>query len=299
MSSIIQLPKISVIVPVFRDEAGAEHCLVALKQQVYPGEVQVIIVDNGPEFSLRRLAAACPDVTFLSEPRPGSYNARNAGLRAAQGEILAFTDADCRPEPYWLANGAASLLADPAIGSVGGKVNVRPAISGRPSLPELYDMLTAFQQKKYVEQNNFAVTANMFTRRTVIDRVGDFNGALKSGGDYEFGQRVAAAGLKLRYAGDAVVDHPARDSYAELFKKTRRVIGGERDRKPDWASCIRCCVRHLLPPMGPLRSIFAAREAPVRSWDRVRLTALALIIQWAHAVERLRLQVTGAQSARV
>jgi len=295
---LTKLPKISVIVPVFRDEAGARHCLEALKQQVYPGEVQIIIVDNGPEFSLAELAAAYPDVVFLSEPRPGSYNARNAALRAAKGEILAFTDADCRPHPHWLANGAA-LLADPAIGSVGGKVNVQPATPNRPSLPELYDMLTAFQQKKYVEENNFAVTANMFTRRDVVARIGPFNGALKSGGDYDFGQRVAAAGMQLRYADDAVVDHPARASYEELFKKTRRVIGGERDRRPDWNSCIRCCVRHLLPPVGPLRSILKAHNAAVGPWNRVRLTVLAMIIQWAHAVERVRLQITGAQSARV
>lgn len=230
-------PLVSVIVPVFNDEAGLRRCLAAIKAQSYPGEREIIIVDNAPLFSLATLAAANAGVTFLSEPLPGSFNARNAGTRVATGELLAFTDADCRPQENWLANGVAALMADPAIAMVGGAIDLVIDHKGPPTLPELYQMALAFPQKVYVEQQSYAATANMFARRATFDRVGLFNGALKSGGDAEFGRRVGAAGLRIAYAPEALVQHPARTSYQEIFRKARRVVGGERDRRPGWRNC--------------------------------------------------------------
>lgn len=291
-------PSVSVIIPVYRDEAGIHRCLAAVLAQTYPGECEVIVIDNAPDFTLRQLAAAQSGVKFISETAPGSYNARNAGLRIAAGEILAFTDADCRPQAKWLENGVAALLDAPEAAMVGGRIDLVIDHDGAPSLPELYQMALAFPQKVYVEQQHYAATANMFTRRSVIDRVGPFNGTLRSGGDAEFGRRVWAAGLKLAYAPLAVVQHPARTSYREIYRKARRVVGGERDRRPGWRNCLRYCLFNLAPSRRRLDSILKAPPMSLGPIAKLKLVALAVSINWTYAYWRLVLQLTNAESPR-
>ena len=76
----------------------------------YPADrFDVVVVDNA---STEDVAAAVPAderFTLLVEPRRGSYAARNTGLGVARGEVLAFTDADCRPDPDWLTEAVAEL----------------------------------------------------------------------------------------------------------------------------------------------------------------------------------------------
>ena len=93
LPTVNRIPLISVVVPVFNDEARLAGCLDALAMQTWPASHrEVIVVDNGsvPPVALRAGAAR-----VIVERRPGSYAARNAGVAAAAGEILAFTDADC------------------------------------------------------------------------------------------------------------------------------------------------------------------------------------------------------------
>lgn len=293
-----RLPRVSVIVPVYNDEAGIRRCVAAIAAQAYPGEREVIVVDNGSEFSLAALAAEYPMVKFIVETAPGSYNARNAGLHIATGEVFAFTDADCRPQEHWLENGVAALMADPGVAMVGGRIDLVVDHDGAPTLPELYQMALAFPQKVYVEQQSYAATANMFTRRSTFDKVGKFNGGLKSGGDAEFGRRVGGAGLRLAYAPEAVVQHPARSSYREIFIKARRVVGGERDRRPGWWNCLRYCYHNLTPSRRRLNDILNNRDVQFDAITKIKLVALAISINWTYAYWRFVLQLTNAESSR-
>jgi hypothetical protein len=68
------------------------------------------------------------------------------------------------------------------------------------------------------------------TWRDVVDRVGEFDAGLKSGGDAEWSRRVTASGGTQRYAPTAVVRHPARASWAEVRDKNRRVTAGVCER---------------------------------------------------------------------
>jgi hypothetical protein len=68
------------------------------------------------------------------------------------------------------------------------------------------------------------------TWRDVVERVGEFDAALKSGGDAEWSRRVTASGGTQRYAPQAVVRHPARASWGEVRDKNRRVTAGVRER---------------------------------------------------------------------
>src|SRR6185437_12388918 len=98
--------------------------------------VEVIVVDNGSSDASRDIASGHPAVTrVVTESRPGSYAARNAGLAVATGDLIAFTDADCLPASDWLRHGFAAVAR--GLDLVAGHVN--PRVSDAPSLWERFD----------------------------------------------------------------------------------------------------------------------------------------------------------------
>jgi glycosyltransferase involved in cell wall biosynthesis len=176
-------PFASVIVPVKDGLELLQRCVQALLDQDYPQDrYEIFIVDNGSAVSPAGKLPGGSRVTLLSEPGPGSYRARNTGLAQASGEIIAFTDADCRPDRQWLSNAVRFLVEHPDVDMIGGRVDFSFA-GGRPvNGPEWIEFAEGFPQDRYLA-NGYAVTANMVTRRSVFDRVGLFNAELKSGGD--------------------------------------------------------------------------------------------------------------------
>ncbi len=220
-------PFVSVVIPVFNDAANLRVCLERLVGQTYPSErVEILVVDNGSDEPIDELVAQFERTSLYSESRPGSYAARNRGIAAAKSEILAFLDSDCVPAPDWLEKGVARLAANPGMGVVGGRVDFSFGDPENPSPVEIYDSLTSFKQKSYIEKSHFSGTGNLFAWRRVFERVGPFNAELKSGGDYEWGNRVYAHGIGIAYADDVRVTHPARQSLGPLLSKHRRVMGG-------------------------------------------------------------------------
>lgn len=189
-------PLVSVIIPVCNDAERLEVCLRALEAQTYPtATYEIIVVDNGSAASIEPVVARYAHARACFEQHPGSYAARNKGLSLARGEVIAFTDSDCIPTPDWLERGVTKLLGDPTCGMIGGRIDVFCRTPGRPTSAELYDCTRGLLQRKYIEVRGFGATANVFTRRRILDAVGTFDATLKSCGDVEWGHRVAAAGV--------------------------------------------------------------------------------------------------------
>jgi glycosyltransferase involved in cell wall biosynthesis len=211
------VPRISVIVP-FRDGRDELPTLVdALKSQTVPQDAfDVIFIDDasrdgGAEWLKKHLP---PGWQVIVHPvSRGSYAARNTGLRHALASNLAFTDVDCRPRPDWLARGLAALDSS---ARVAGRIEFKPPAS--PSVVELVDMGRFFRQRQYVAEG-FAATANLFIRRAVFEAVGEFDDALRWGGDYELGRRCLRAGIPIAYDDGVIVEHRPRSSLAELLRK--------------------------------------------------------------------------------
>ncbi len=289
------LPTVSVIVPVYADAAGARRCLGALRAQDYPRELtELLVVDNGsPPADVEALHQACTEAgaRLIQEQRPGSYAARNCGIDAARGQILAFTDADCLPRPSWLSAGVACLQRAPSIAAVGGEINIFPAVRGRPNLIEQYDGST-LRQADFVERLHFAATANLLVRRTTFDAAGPFDASLKSHGDFEWGQRVHHLGLTLGYCAEAAVDHPARGTFASTVKKARRLAGGAVDLRRRRGQSL---LEALHEDWGLFRwhlrgakHLSGARGA--RLW---LLCGVVVTVQWIRTLEILRLSLGG------
>lgn len=223
-------PAVSVIVPVLDQAVGLAATLEALAGQSLPAaDREVVVVDNGSVDDTLEVAAGWsaghPEVRVVSERAlRGSYAARNRGLQTAAGEVIAFTDADCRPDPRWLEAGLAALEAS-AAEVVAGRIEMTFR-RARPNLWEYLDAATWLDQRHYIEAHGFGATANLFARRRVFETVGRFRADLASGGDYEFGRRVERHGGRVWYAPDAVVSHPARADAGAVLAKARRVARG-------------------------------------------------------------------------
>jgi GT2 family glycosyltransferase len=220
---------VSIIVPVFRDWQKLGECLECLRQQTYPRErLQLIVVNNDadgrdvPPGMIR-------DELLLHEPRPGSYTARNLGLDHARGQIIGFTDADCRPRADWVESAIRLLAGNPGVDRVGGAIELAYRNPARRTAAELYESIFGFNQQGYVDRFGAAATASMFARRKVFDVIGPFNAAMLSGGDLEWGIRAQCAGFAIQFAPDAVVLHPARSDYRDMLQRTRRTAGGRSD----------------------------------------------------------------------
>lgn len=224
---------ISVIVPVYNDPVGIRAALESLSEQRY-GRVgyEIIVADNDSNDEtadiIRRFRIGCPNLVrrVVERQIQSSYAARNQGIRAAQGEIIAFTDADCVPAPGWIAEGVRALReADAAFAAGRIEMTFR---SSKPNLWEYLDASRKLDQQAYVEMAGFGATANLFVRREMFNRYGLFRSDLQSGGDYEFGRRLTKSGEKLIYAEKAVIRHPARSDFSSILEKSRRVAKGQR-----------------------------------------------------------------------
>lgn len=269
-------PSVTVVIPVHGDRGRFALTTAALAAQDYPGEFDVVVADNGDNHGLQTAIEPLATASLVHEPRPGSYAARNAALPHARGEVLAFTDGDCLPRPDWLTRGVTELLAADGPAFVGGAIELFPADPGRPTLAELWDCANGLRQDHYVLEQGWAATANMITTRETFDAVGAFADTLKSGGDREWGERAAAAGVRPVFAASAVVDHPARATMAELHTKVRRVTRGDVDTRrsrglPMFDSGT------LVGTLRPnTRSIVASSRKVSGSWTPPRLKYVAV-----------------------
>jgi glycosyltransferase involved in cell wall biosynthesis len=220
-------PFVSVIIPVYNDLERLKICLEALTNQTYPGNLyEVIVVNNNPAENIEPHTVHFDNVRVINESRRGSYAARNKGILNAKGAVIAFTDSDCIPLKDWIEKGVQNLLGRPNIGLAAGKIKIIVSDPENPTAIELYEKIAAFPQKFYVEKDKFGATANLFTFKNIIEKVGNFNGTLLSSGDFEWGNRVFAAGYKLIFAGDTCILHPARRTFSQRFKKHMRTIRG-------------------------------------------------------------------------
>lgn len=214
---------VSVVIPVYRDAAGLADTLDSLGRQTLPAaEYEIIVSNDGGDPAVSALCEARGVREISIVPNRGSYFARNRGIERAAGEDLAFVDADIIVPEDWLAVGRDALRAAEY---VGGPVLVDDARATTPA--ERYEAATGFRGNTTDNRHGFFVTANLFVKRTVFRNLGGFDERLRSGGDNEFGRRVARLDqYRQCFVEELAVLHPPR-GYRALVGKAVRVAQGK------------------------------------------------------------------------
>jgi glycosyltransferase involved in cell wall biosynthesis len=285
------MPKLSVVIPHYQDLGGLELCLASLERQTYSrSQFEIIVADNASPIGKAAVAAVTRDrAKLIVCPEKGAGPARNAGVAASSGEILAFIDSDCQAEPEWLANGTAGLSQ---FDFIGGRVKVLVDDPDRMTAAEAFEAVFAFDFKTYITKKGFTGAGNMMCARTLFDRVGGFRVGLSE--DLEWSHRARANGFRLGYVDDAVVGHPARRTWPELREKWRRVnaetYGLSRGRP---MAGLRWFARSFALPLSAIAHTPKVLKARQLSSGRDRMLALAMLYRlrlwrFAHALTLLR-----------
>ena len=258
---------------------------------------EVLIADDGSkDGSATSLDGDVGWLRVLAGPPVNPYAARNRAASEAQGRVLAFCDADCRPEPDWLARGVAAL---DGADLVAGSVLFTPP--ERKTVWALVDTETFLDQERAVRAGR-AVTANLFVGRTLFEREGGFDGTLANGGDHEFVSRCVGNGARLAYAAEVVVWHPTRASARAFIGKVwtvnRRhgIRVSRRGERPSgagfrgWVPILQT-LRNRVGAGRPLaleRRRLDASGILVTTWDRARaLPVIYLVVPYVGAAAQL------------
>ncbi|MBV2352044.1 glycosyltransferase family 2 protein [Synechococcus sp. HK05] len=283
------LPLVGIVVPVYNDWSRLQLCLQAMARQTYPSErLRVRVVDNGSTDWPSQPSFPLP-LEVIVHRHPGSYGARNQAALDWDVDVLAFTDADCQPDPDWIAAGVVALqwrAQPPKL--VAGRIVLEPQAPGYPSPGEQLDQILGFDQARTVRRAGFGVTANLLVSQACFQNLEGFHRRTHSGGDREFCHRAVAAGAQLLFAGAAVVRHPARD-WSELVRKQRRIVGGRLSLAGDHPFArLKVLAQSLRPLIS--ESVRVGRYQPLGWRRRGLLLSLVWRLRLAVLLEWIRLQ---------
>jgi glycosyltransferase involved in cell wall biosynthesis len=291
-------PRVSVITPVRDGAADIAALLACLERQTLPrSDWEIVIGDDGSRDGGTD-AIATPDghVRVAAGPPRNSYAARARAVGLARAPVLAFCDADCRPEPDWLERGLARLAeTDVVLG------RFRFAVSEPRTVWTLLDMDGSKDHEHQVAVG-VGETANLFVRRELYDGVGGLDGSIAEYGDFEFVERCVASGAELAFGDDVVVWHPTRSTRSSLlralwkYNRGYAVHAGRRGEIPDavklrsWAPVVQTLRgrRRWSMSIGPDRRWLGENDVvPTRRETLVALPLMYVVIPYLRSAAQL------------
>lgn len=209
----------SVVIPVRNEEENIRKCLDSLRRMNFaPKQFEVIVVDNGSTDRTKEVALTFKESLSLHVlDRPNVYIAavRNTGAAVARGRYVAFLDADCEVRPDWLSI-AAEVLSEDDCG-VSGAFYLIPA--GSSWIARHWYQI---RDVKPAGEVSYLPAGDLFVSRQVLDKIHGFDESIQTNEDYEFCQRIRAAGLPIRCEPRLSVVHwGTPQSLSAFFKKNR------------------------------------------------------------------------------
>jgi GT2 family glycosyltransferase len=209
-------PRISVVVCSHNGARTIRDCCEALRRLDYPN-YEVIVVDDGSADDTAAIAHHY-DVRLIRTPNRGLSSARNTGLAAATGEIVAYLDDDAFPDPHWLTYLAATFLSTAHAG-VGGPT-IAPAGDGpiaeclarAPGGP--VHVLVTDREAEHI------LGGNMAFRKACLQAIGGFDPRFRTAGDdVDLCWRLQDRGWTLGFHPAAMVWHHRRNSVRTYWRQ--------------------------------------------------------------------------------
>jgi GT2 family glycosyltransferase len=215
----LALPKVSVIVATYNGARTLKACLESLSNLNYP-DYEIILVDDGSTDVTPEIAKSFPAVRYIHQSNQGLSAARNTGIAAAAGEIIAFTDSDCRADPDWLFYLASELLrAGDGYAGIGGHNFLPPedsaiaaTVQASPGAPA-HVMLTD-KDAEHIPGCNMAFYKWALAEIQGFDPV--FHAA---GDDVDVCWRLQERGYKLAFSPAGFVWHYRRSTLRAYLKQ--------------------------------------------------------------------------------
>jgi GT2 family glycosyltransferase len=211
-------PRISVVVCSYNGAQTIRETLEGLRRLEYPN-YEVIVVDDGSTDATPAIAKEY-GVRLISGPNRGLSHARNVGLRAAGGDIVAYIDDDAWPDPYWLTYLAAAFRRTAHAGIGGpnipppGDADVGACVANAPGGP--IHVLLDDTEAEHIPG------CNMAFRKSALARIGGFDEQFRrAGDDVDICWRLRAHGMTIGFSPAAVVWHHRRRAVGAYFRQQR------------------------------------------------------------------------------
>lgn len=217
------LPTVSIVIPVKDREEELERCLVSLALLSYPAElIQLIVVDDGSSDGSAAVARRCGATVIPSGGTGrGPAAARNAGARAASGEILAFIDSDCTASERWLDE-LIPAFASPDTAAVGGLVDGMCRNSAVDRYESVMSSLSLGSRERSGSDGDdtfYLPSCNLLVRRQDFAAAGGFRDEMHVGEDVDLTWRLRDAGRTITYLPLGRVYHEHRSTLRSFMSR--------------------------------------------------------------------------------
>jgi glycosyltransferase involved in cell wall biosynthesis len=246
--------EVSVVIPTYRRPTGLAQAIASvLAQQGVEVPIEIVVVDNDPERSAQPVVAALAGTSavplrYVAEPRPGISHARNSGVAAARGPVLAFIDDDVQVEPGWLAALLATLCWFAADAAVGPVYPLFPAATAvHPYCRKVYTrdagVPTGTPLRVWSTPNSIFVKARCFPEPEPFDPALGLTG----GEDTVFLRQLTRSGGRLVWCADAGAHETIPADRLDPHYLIRRVFRGAQTTTyvctvvwpPEWGQAAR------------------------------------------------------------
>jgi glycosyltransferase involved in cell wall biosynthesis len=205
----------SVIIPSYNQIRYVRSMLDSLNAQQTRFHFEVIVVDSGTDETEQIIKANYPWVRLIKMPQrtyPGQ--ARNIGVGVSQGDVILFTDTDCRVSQDWIECFIADQNKDK-------KIVTGPVMNGTPhhvvgTLDYLLECYDTLQHTDGTKQGPIG-TANVSYHRSILEKYGPLDGFVK-GSDSRFSRKLLTGGEVIYYNRHARVWHSNRTNLVKVFK---------------------------------------------------------------------------------
>jgi GT2 family glycosyltransferase len=217
--AVSPIPRVSVVICTYNGSATLRQCLEAALMLHYP-DYEVIVVCDGATDASAQIASEYEGVRVIETPQSGLAAARNTGMEAAAGEIVAYIDDDAIPDRDWLTH-LVKTFTDGPFAAVGGP-NVLPpdsswiaeCVANAPGGPT--HVLISDRDAEHIPGCNMAI------RKEALERIGGFDPQFRTAGDdVDVCWRLLDAGERIAFSPGAVVLHHRRKTVRAYLRQQR------------------------------------------------------------------------------